>query len=374
MKNRYSTHQGDFVATGRSRANSWPLANGIGGACDQDFCGGDNDDVESCCSWTTDQGDFCDPNRHVVSVATLCDFNDGDASVAIPAEAANQSSPASSYRQDGSFPNAMVPAQGMPNAKSGVPMAMWQGCGVPMCYVVMPKVENPLPCPNAYPMQEQWSHNPNQLYEECCSQSWGTQSQASTSYSTPEGRKNNQSHNNSISSRESCGSSQCSDSSDMTTVILRNLPVECTRDIILQLLDDEGFLGTYDFLHVPTNFQTKEPLGYALLNLTAHEVAVSVIEHFEGFSNWPCSSDNFCEVAWNSPHQGFEVHVDRYRNSPLMHSSVPEVYRPVVFANGIRIAFPAPTTRTKAPRIRHQKPSKGQTQPERRDQMPHVFK
>jgi len=358
MKNRYSTHQDDFVATGRSRANSWPLPGGIGGACDEDFCSGDTDDVASCCSWTTDQGDFCDPNRHVVPVAPLYDFNDREAHIA----------------NDGIIPNTLAPEEGMPNAQSGVPPPMWQGCGVPMCYVVMPIVENPLPCPNAHQMQQQWSHNPNQLWEECCSQSWGAQSQASTSYNTSEDRKNNKSHNNSISSGESCGSSQCSDSSDTTTVILRNLPIECTRDMFLQLLDDEGFSGTYDFLHVPTSFQTKVNLGYALLNLTAYEVAVSVIEHFEGFSNWPCNSDNFCEVAWNSPHQGFEVHVDRYRNSPLMHSSVPEVYRPVVFANGVRIAFPAPTTRTKAPRMRHQKPSKGQTQPERLDQMAHVYK
>jgi len=96
-------------------------------------------------------------------------------------------------------------------------------------------------------------------------------------------------------------------------------------------------------------------LGYALLNLVSHDVALSVQKHFNGFANWPCGNENVCEVAWNSPHQGLETHIERYRNSPLMHASVPESYRPVLFANGVRKPFPAPTSRIRAPRIRHQK-------------------
>jgi len=140
--------------------------------------------------------------------------------------------------------------------------------------------------------------------------------------------------------------------------------------MFLQTLDDQGFSGMYNFVHVPTAFETKLGLGYALVNLETHEVAVSVLEHFEGFSNWSCSSDNLCEVDWNSPHQGLETHVERYRNSPLMHSSIPEAFRPVMFKNGVRVEFPAPTTRIRAPRIRHQKPGKdqAQAQPQRLDQ------
>ena len=28
-----------------------------------------------------------------------------------------------------------------------------------------------------------------------------------------------------------------------------------------------------------------------------------------------------CQVGWSGPHQGFHVHVERYRNSPVMHKS-----------------------------------------------------
>ena len=32
----------------------------------------------------------------------------------------------------------------------------------------------------------------------------------------------------------------------------------------------------------------------------------------------PCLSQ-VCEVSWSGPKQGFKAHVDRYKNSPVMH-------------------------------------------------------
>ena len=31
-----------------------------------------------------------------------------------------------------------------------------------------------------------------------------------------------------------------------------------------------------------------------------------------------------------------EAHVERYKNSPVMHKSVPDEYKPVIFADGVR--------------------------------------
>jgi hypothetical protein len=126
--------------------------------------------------------------------------------------------------------------------------------------------------------------------------------------------------------------------------------------MLLKILDDEHFSGAYNFVHLPIDFQTKVGLGYALVNMVSHSEALRAQEHFGGFANWPCPSGNVCQVAWNSVHQGIAVHIDRYRNSPLMHESVPESYRPALFENGVRVAFPVPTTRRiRPPRIRHQK-------------------
>jgi len=342
------------------------------GDSEEDTCTGDADDVASLCSWTTDQGDFGDDHRHGVCVSRLGDLSDVERHTAIPADVANQTPPVMTYGQHGIVPNNMAP----PSSPSMLYVPMPMCYAVPMCYVVMPTTEDTAPWQSANQMQAQWSQNPRQQWVKSRSrsgQSWATQSQTSTGYSTPQRAENRKSHSNRIGSPEGCGTSQCSDNAVTTTVILRNLPTDCMRDVLLQILDDEGFSGKYDFLHVPTDFQTKVGLGYALLNLVTHEVAVCVQKHFEGFATWPCRSNNVCEVAWNSPHQGLETYVDRYRNSPLMHSSVPEAYRPVLFQNGVRIKFPAPTTRIRAPRIRHQKPSKGQVPPGTFDMMAAVY-
>ncbi|CAE7621292.1 ML3, partial [Symbiodinium sp. CCMP2456] len=52
-----------------------------------------------------------------------------------------------------------------------------------------------------------------------------------------------------------------------TTVMLRNLPNNYTRDMLLELIDSMGFRGQYDFLYLPIDFQTHACLGYAFVNL-----------------------------------------------------------------------------------------------------------
>merc|ERR1712139_725567 len=40
-----------------------------------------------------------------------------------------------------------------------------------------------------------------------------------------------------------------------TTLMLRNLPIEYDRTMLLELLDAEGFTGPYDFLYLPADFR-----------------------------------------------------------------------------------------------------------------------
>ena len=47
--------------------------------------------------------------------------------------------------------------------------------------------------------------------------------------------------------------------------------------------------------------------------------------------------------------RGLEAHVERYRNSPVMHRSVPDQYKPVIFKDGVRKPFPRATKKVKAP-------------------------
>jgi hypothetical protein len=138
-----------------------------------------------------------------------------------------------------------------------------------------------------------------------------------------------------------------------TTVMLRNLPNNYTRAMLLDLIDSEGYAKKYDFMYLPIDFNSKASLGYAFVNFTSPSVAQQFRARFHGFSNWILPSRKVCIVNWSGPHQGLEAHVERYRNSPVMHEAVPDIYKPVLFVDGKRATFPPPTKKLRAPRIRY---------------------
>lgn len=137
-----------------------------------------------------------------------------------------------------------------------------------------------------------------------------------------------------------------------TTVMIRNLPNNYSRAMLIDLIDSEGFQGRFDFLYLPIDFNTKACLGYAFVNLVTHEVACEFMGVFADFSEWIIPSRKHCIISWSGPHQGLEEHIDRYRNSPVMHAAVPDECKPVVFKQGVRMPFPPPTKKVRAPRVR----------------------
>jgi len=124
-----------------------------------------------------------------------------------------------------------------------------------------------------------------------------------------------------------------------STVMIRNMPNNYTRDMLLELVDEMGFAGTYDFAYLPIDFQSQVGLGYAFINFSTVADAQLCFERFEGFSNWKVPSEKVCTVTWSSPTQGLEAHMERYRNSPVMHQ-------------GVRVDFPPPTKPLKTPKVR----------------------
>mmetsp|Transcript_42077 Transcript_42077/g.105863 ORF Transcript_42077/g.105863 Transcript_42077/m.105863 type:complete len:303 (+) Transcript_42077:3-911(+) len=137
-----------------------------------------------------------------------------------------------------------------------------------------------------------------------------------------------------------------------TTVMLRNIPNRYTQSMLVSLLDEHGFTAGYDFVYLPMDFRNGVNLGYAFVNLLKHEDALRLMTTFQGFSKWFFDSAKVCEVSWAHPHQGLEEHVERYRNSPVMHPSMPQEYKPMMFQNGVRVAFPPPTKAIRAPKLR----------------------
>lgn len=148
---------------------------------------------------------------------------------------------------------------------------------------------------------------------------------------------------------------------DRTTLMFRNLPNNYNRSSLMQMLDSGGFKGTYNLLYLPTDFRNFAGFGYAFVNFCHHEDAKKAKASFQGFSKWRVPSKKVCDVVWGGVVQGLQAHTERYRNSPVMHESVPDEYKPAVFEDGVRVEFPAPTKKIRPPRVKRSNTTDGCT-------------
>lgn len=137
--------------------------------------------------------------------------------------------------------------------------------------------------------------------------------------------------------------------SERTTVMLRNLPNNYSREMFLHMLDQNGLKGLYDFAYLPCDFFHGANLGYAFVNMVNDSAVAAIWAKFDGFHDWALPTEKVCRVAWSSPHQGLKAHIERYRNSPVMHKRVPDSFKPVILQNGVRQDFPKPTTVVRPP-------------------------
>jgi hypothetical protein len=138
---------------------------------------------------------------------------------------------------------------------------------------------------------------------------------------------------------------------ERTTVMLRNLPSCFTRDKFVEWLDSLGFVAKYDFLHLPVDMARLSGLGFGFINFKTHRDALQFFEVAHGFQGWHRQSSKVLHVAWSNPLQGLAANIRKYRNSHIMHPSVPEQCRPMLFGkDGERVPFPCPTVAIRAPR------------------------
>lgn len=136
-----------------------------------------------------------------------------------------------------------------------------------------------------------------------------------------------------------------------TTVMLRSLPKRSTRAMLLAALNSKGFAGLYDFVCLPVDFQRNTAFGYSFVNFICPEVAQRAMCCFDGFCHWPVHGARASAAVWSSPLQGLEALVARFRDSPVMHESVPEEHRPLILdSRGATIPFPPPQRRIRVPR------------------------
>jgi len=159
-----------------------------------------------------------------------------------------------------------------------------------------------------------------------------------------------------VDSSSEAGDPKVQEGETRTTVMLRNIPSSLMRNSLLLLLEKLGFGGSFDMVYVPVDFSTGTGLGYAFVNLVSPAVVPAFWQAFDGLCEWgDVVSDKTCSISWSEPNQGLAAHIERYRNSPVMHPATPDEWKPALFAQGVRVEFPAPTKKIKAPKVRSKK-------------------
>jgi len=153
-------------------------------------------------------------------------------------------------------------------------------------------------------------------------------------------------------------SEQLLESNAHTSVILKNLPLDCTRKSLLEVLEEQGFIETVSFLYVPMTFDKTivRSLRYAFISFKCGHMAEQFFQKFAGFTAWRnlVPHEGGCHPEWSSL-QGLQGFIDRYRNSPIMHPSVPDEYKPVLLVRGTTVPFPLPSVALEAPHLRRRK-------------------
>uniref|UniRef100_A0A7S2GMB4 RRM domain-containing protein n=1 Tax=Alexandrium andersonii TaxID=327968 RepID=A0A7S2GMB4_9DINO len=147
-----------------------------------------------------------------------------------------------------------------------------------------------------------------------------------------------------------------------TTLMLRNLPNDYTVDHLLDLLNEKGFEAKFNFVYLPIDFKRNSGLGYAFVNMETHEDACRAMEKLNGLSEWVFNSKKVMSVHWGMD-QGLQAHLDRYKNSPVMHPEMPRECRPRYFKDGVEMPFPAPTKKIRAPRAKARGAAVGEAGP-----------
>jgi hypothetical protein len=126
------------------------------------------------------------------------------------------------------------------------------------------------------------------------------------------------------------------------------VPYLLSRDMLVELLDSQGFEGKYDLVYMPRDFDRAQTLGYAVVNALDPQIALCLFHVLEGFQAWPVKGlRKVCTVDW-CHRQGLQKNIKFLRNSSVMHDSVPEDFKPVLFLQGSQVPFPASTKRLRS--------------------------
>jgi len=102
-----------------------------------------------------------------------------------------------------------------------------------------------------------------------------------------------------------------------TTLMLRNIPNQYTRDMLCSRLTQIGFDGQYDFLYLPIDYNSKRNMGYAFINFRTSAACKAFTQSFDGVDALSClpgsRSSKVCEVR-RAEVQGLDANLKKMRS------------------------------------------------------------
>eukprot|EP00418_Pyrodinium_bahamense_P033695 CAMPEP_0179154716 /NCGR_PEP_ID=MMETSP0796-20121207/75316_1 /TAXON_ID=73915 /ORGANISM="Pyrodinium bahamense, Strain pbaha01" /LENGTH=467 /DNA_ID=CAMNT_0020856121 /DNA_START=38 /DNA_END=1441 /DNA_ORIENTATION=- len=137
-----------------------------------------------------------------------------------------------------------------------------------------------------------------------------------------------------------------SPSSAPTTVMLRNIPNQYTRDKLCKRLDQQGFADEYDFLYLPIDRNSERNMGYAFINFRTVKACTEFARSFGGKLASQClpgyKSNKVCEVRVAEV-QGQDANLEKMTSpSFFQHLAEHEEWQPIFFdKNGVRMPLAA---------------------------------
>jgi len=120
-----------------------------------------------------------------------------------------------------------------------------------------------------------------------------------------------------------------------TTVMLRNIPNRYTRDRLVERLAEKKFGGSYDFIYLPIDFNSKCNVGYAFINFRTPADCQRFFEEFHNVKTQKVlpgfSSQKVCQVSYARV-QGRDANLENLRDEKFMEKLVekPE-WQPLFF-------------------------------------------
>lgn len=109
------------------------------------------------------------------------------------------------------------------------------------------------------------------------------------------------------------------DVAEVTTVMVRGIPCSFSQDRVLQILNDVGLEGKYNFFYLPYAGKSSSNLGYAFVNFVDAESAAHATASLDGVALDPERSVKFCTIT-PADIQGLENLRKHFRRTAVCRS------------------------------------------------------